>query len=237
MRVKPLRAICASRSASGFAFRRRHRSAKRWRQHVLVAKQGRMGEFGSTHLSRSALYETTCQNQASVPPLSAARAVGTLSKSHAQEWALRGLDLVFSWRKAGPAALRPPQGPGHTGPTALPRPPQHLLQKVQPLADAGRTGCLHGCRGEASEPLPSESVGSVDRPAVLGSERRRAGKRECQAVKGQNCPATASTTEGCTINLGDAPDTHRTLTGVPPSADGPDEEGANGKWACGTQKE
>jgi len=196
-----------------------------------------MREFGSTHLWRSALYETTCQNQASVPPLSAARAVGTLSKSHAQEWALRGLDLVFPSRKAGPAALRPPQGPGHTGPTALPRPPQHLLQKVQPLADAGRTGCLPCCRGEAPEPLSAGSVRSVDRPAVLGAEGLHTCQSECQVVKGPNCPATAATTETCTINLGDAPDTHRTLTGVPPSGDRPGQAGAKGKRACGTQDE
>jgi hypothetical protein len=80
----------------------------------------------------------------------------------------------------------PPQGPGHTGATALPRPPRCLLQEVQPLADGSRAGCLHCCGGEAAEPLPAGSVGSADRAAVLGSEGRHTCKSESQAYEGQN---------------------------------------------------
>ena len=107
---------------------------------VLVEKQGRVREFGSTHLSRSARYETTCYSQAPVPPLPSARALGALSQSRSQEWALWRLDMVYAERQAVPPALRPPQGPGHTGATALPDPFSNRLPALQPLADGGRAG-------------------------------------------------------------------------------------------------
>ena len=64
-------------------------------QRVLVEKQGRRPEFGSTHLPRSAFYETTCQSQAPMPPLPAARAPRTLSEPLSGRcgdwiWYLRG---------------------------------------------------------------------------------------------------------------------------------------------------
>jgi len=60
-----------------------------------------------------------------------------------------------------PAALRPPQGPGHTGATALPRTLRHRLQEVRPLADGRRAGCLHRCGGEAAEPSAHGPVGPL----------------------------------------------------------------------------
>jgi len=48
-------------------------------QQVLVEIHGRLPEFSSSHLSRSASYETTRQSQTPVPPLPILRALGTMS--------------------------------------------------------------------------------------------------------------------------------------------------------------
>jgi hypothetical protein len=147
------------------------------------------------------------------------------------------LDLVSAGRQAMPTALRPPQGPGHTRATALPGPPQHLLQEVQPLAHARRAGCLHRYGGKAAEPLTAGSVGSADRAAVLGSEGRRPRKMECQAYKDPSRSATIATTESCAINLGHTPEFLQGLTGVPPSGGRPGTDGGMEKAECRMQKE
>jgi hypothetical protein len=134
-----------------------------------------------------------------------------------------------------PEALRPSQGPGHTGATTLPRPPQHRLQEIQPLADGRRAGCLHCCGGEAAEPLSAGPVGSADRAAVLGAEGLRTRKNECQAYEGQNCRASAATTESYSINLGYTPGHRR---GPPRASPSGDRVGAGewmGKEVCRTQ--
>src|ERR1017187_8303125 len=145
--------------------------------------------------------------------------------------------MVYAGRQAVPAPLRPPQGPGHTGATALTRTLRRRLPEVWPHAGGGRAACLHCRGGEAAEPLTAESVGSADRAAVLGPKGLRTCKSESQAYEGQNCHASASSTESCAINLGYTPGYVRGLTGVAPSGGTPGKEGARGKWACGTQVE
>jgi hypothetical protein len=150
---------------------------------------------------------------------------------------VRRLDMVYARRQAVPAPLRLSQGPGHTGPTALPRPPQHLLQEVQPPADGRRVGCLHRRGGEGAEPPTPGPVGSADRAAALGPAGLRTSKSECQAYEGQNCRASAATTDSYPINLGTTPEYVQSLTGVAPSGGAPGKEGERGQWVCGTQVE
>jgi hypothetical protein len=137
------------------------------------------------------------------------------------------LGVVFPGQQAVPTPLHPPQEPRHPGATALPGPIQSHLQEVRPLADAGRAGCPHCCGGEAAEPTTVKSVGAADRAAALSSEGLRRCKSESQVVKGQNCPATAATSESYTINLGYAPDTHRS-----PTVCGRSRQG-RGEWEVG----
>ena len=118
---------------------------------------------------------------------------------------MRRLDLVSAGQQAVPAALRLAHGSGHGRAIALPGQAHNRFQEVQPFADRGAAGGLHGGGSEGAEPSAAGSVGSADGAAVLGSEGCRTREGGSQGKEGGECLASAAAAESYAINLGATP--------------------------------